>query len=121
MIAPFFGIPACIIGARLTHEHYHNAAIGAMISDIILEVGLAIAYWSILRREVGVDRKSVLLFFRMVLASVPMALILLLLPHLLPIVRVILSVLTFAVGVIVFKVIDREMLQMVREMIKKRG
>ena len=73
--ATLLGVPACFLGTWLTSRLWGNGAVGAISSDVLLEVFLLGAYWRMLPRGLF-DGESLSLMGRAAAASVPMALLL---------------------------------------------
>jgi O-antigen/teichoic acid export membrane protein len=71
-VACILGIPACVLGSYATHRLWGNGAIGAMLSDVLLELYLVWSYSRIVPGRIF-DRTSVILAGRYGLASAPMA------------------------------------------------
>lgn len=71
MIACLFGIPLCILFAWGGHRLWGNAALGAILSDVIIEVYLGIVYWRALPRDLF-EKGLVSRLFRYCLAAIPM-------------------------------------------------
>jgi O-antigen/teichoic acid export membrane protein len=72
-LACLLGIPACVIGSYATHRLWGNGALGAMLSDVALELYLVWSYLRIMPSKIF-DRSSALFMGRCVVASLPMAL-----------------------------------------------
>ena len=66
------GIPACFVGAYVGHHLWHNGAVGAITSDVVLETFLIWSYLRLLPRR-HFDGESLRLIGRCALASLPMA------------------------------------------------
>lgn len=73
VLASLVGIPACVIGSWLTHRVYGNGAIGAMASDVSLELLLVSLYVRVLPQGTF-GSESLSLLLRCLVASLPMAL-----------------------------------------------
>lgn len=72
VIATLVGIPGCIVASYLTHRWSGNAATGAMLSDVLLELFLFVAYARML--PAGILDWSVLQSIaRPAAAAIPMA------------------------------------------------
>ncbi|WP_395090552.1 flippase [Armatimonas sp.] len=71
VIACLFGIPLCILFSWGGHRLWGNAALGAILSDVIVEVYLGIIYWRTLPRDLF-DHKLVTRLVRYGLAAIPM-------------------------------------------------
>jgi len=69
--ASLIGIPACWIGATVANHIWHNGAIGAISSDVLLEIYLLWNYMRLLP-EATFDRKSVNGMGLCVIAALPM-------------------------------------------------
>jgi O-antigen/teichoic acid export membrane protein len=70
------GIPACLIFTFIGHRFYQNGAIGAILSDTLLEIYLVISFIVVLKDCIAV-LETLTIFVKLVLAAVPMALLLL--------------------------------------------
>ena len=73
LIACLFGIPLCVLFSWGGHKLWGNAALGAIISDVIVELYLGWIYWKALPRHLfdgGLTSRLV----RYTLAAVPMVL-----------------------------------------------
>jgi O-antigen/teichoic acid export membrane protein len=73
VIACLFGIPLCILFSWGGHKLWGNAALGAIVSDVIVEVYLGVVYWRALPRDLF-DGGLTLRMVRYFLAAVPMVL-----------------------------------------------
>ena len=73
LISCAFGIPLCVLFSWGGHRLWGNAALGAIISDVIVEVYLGVVYWRTLPRDLF-DEALVSRLGRYVLAAVPMVL-----------------------------------------------
>ncbi|MBB6051633.1 flippase [Armatimonas rosea] len=51
LIACLFGIPLCILFSWGGHQLWGNAALGAIVSDVLVEVYLGVVYWKALPAE----------------------------------------------------------------------
>jgi O-antigen/teichoic acid export membrane protein len=71
MIACVFGIPLCILFSWGGHKLWGNAALGAIISDVLVEVYLGIVYWRTLPRDLFAGGTASRMF-RYTLAAIPM-------------------------------------------------
>jgi O-antigen/teichoic acid export membrane protein len=71
IIACLFGIPLCILFSWGGHRLWGNAALGAMISDVVVEVYLGVVYWRALPRGLFSGGLASQLM-RYVFAAVPM-------------------------------------------------
>ncbi|BDI28731.1 polysaccharide biosynthesis protein [Capsulimonas corticalis] len=74
-IAAVVGIPACFLGTYLTHRFWGNGAIGAMASDVALEIYLLVVYLHQLP-ENTFGRAAVIQMLRFVGASAPVVVLL---------------------------------------------
>lgn len=72
MMASLLGIPACFIGAYVGHHVWHNGAVGAISSDVVLETFLLWSYLRLLPAGTF-NGESLRLIGRCALASLPMA------------------------------------------------
>lgn len=70
--ATALGIPACFLCSYLTHRFWHNGAIGAMGSDVLLEAYLILSYLRMVPQNTF-DSESVSLIGRSILAALPIA------------------------------------------------
>ncbi len=73
LISCAFGIPLCILFSWGGHRLWGNAALGAIISDVIVEIYLGMVYWRTLPRDLF-DGALVSRLLRYVTAAVPMVL-----------------------------------------------
>ena len=71
VIASVLGIPACVLGSLLARHFLHNGAVGAIASDVLLEVYLVWSYTRLLPQGT-LDGKSLQDIGRCVAASIPM-------------------------------------------------
>jgi O-antigen/teichoic acid export membrane protein len=71
IIAVFIGVPACVIGSMTTQRIWNNGALGAMWSDLLLEVYLIQAYIRMLPADTFV-RGTIALIGRCLCASLPL-------------------------------------------------
>ena len=69
--ASVLGIPACVLGSLLARHFLHNGAVGAIASDVLLEVYLVWSYTRLLPQGT-LDGKSLQDIGRCVAASIPM-------------------------------------------------
>ena len=83
VIAAAIGIPACFAATYVTHRYYGNGATGALLSDVLVEMYLLVAYVRML--PAGTFNMESLSFIgRCAFASAPMIILLLLLPATFP-------------------------------------
>lgn len=73
IVACLFGIPLCVVGTWAGHRFWGNGALGAILTDLVVEIYLVVVYFQVLPRELF-DRSMILRFARYVLAAVPMVL-----------------------------------------------
>ena len=71
VFAALIGIPACFLGSFVAHHLWNNGAIGAMFSDVLLEIYLVLAYLRILPAKTF-SSESISLIGRSFLASMPL-------------------------------------------------
>lgn len=71
IVASVLGIPACVLGSLLACHFLHNGAVGAIASDVLLEVYLVWSYTRLLPRGT-LDGESLQGIGRCVAASIPM-------------------------------------------------
>ena len=71
VVASILGIPACVLGSLLARHFLHNGAIGAIASDVLLEVYLVWSYTRLLPQGT-LDMESLQGIGRCVAASIPM-------------------------------------------------
>ena len=72
MMASLLGIPACFVGAYVGHHVWHNGAVGAITSDVVLETYLIGSYLRLVPPGTF-NGESLRLIGRCALASLPMA------------------------------------------------
>jgi len=72
VFACLVGIPACVLGSLVTNRVWHNGAVGAMASDVLLEAFLVCSYVRLLPAGTF-GGESVRSVARCFLASLPMA------------------------------------------------
>lgn len=70
VVATVIGIPACVLGAYLGQKGWHNGAVGAMVSDVLLETYLVGAYLRMVPKGTF-DMSSLGLLGRSLAAAVP--------------------------------------------------
>ena len=75
VFACLLGIPACVLGVLLTDRLWHNGAVGAMASDVLLEAFLVCAYVRLLPKGTF-GGESLRFAGRCLAASVPMSAVL---------------------------------------------
>ena len=73
LVACVFGIPLCALGTYLGHRLWSNAALGAMVTDVLVEVYLGMVYFRALPRSLFQGGMAARLG-RYVLAALPMLL-----------------------------------------------
>lgn len=73
IIACLFGIPLCALGTWAGHRFVGNGALGAMLTDVVVEIYLAVVYYKALPRQLF-DGSTVSRLGRYGLAALPMVL-----------------------------------------------
>ncbi len=79
-IAAAIGIPACFAGSYLGHHYWHNGAVGAIWSDVLLEFYLIQAYLRMIPAQTF-NRESFWIIVRCLIAALPVAGLLALTKH----------------------------------------
>jgi len=118
VIATVTGIPACFLGAFITHRLWHNGAVGAIWSDVLLEVYLTAAYLRMAPARTF-NNESLSLIGRTVLASVPLIALLSLTGHKLGLWIVVPSLLLYALMCWLLRCFDPQYLVMMRKILRR--
>ncbi len=120
IFAVLLGVPACILGVLVTDRLWHNGAIGAMASDVLLEVFLVCAYARLVPRGTfgGESLRTAGLCLG---ASLPMAALLaVLIAHGWGLWSLLPAALIYAGVCLVLGCISRDELETLRQMLRRR-